>query len=1153
MNELLDIKELEGLSEQEKNEVLKILKEYSAQGKSESYNELLYEDYAEIPVDIETFLTNDKYLGRAWKDANGKLKLYPFWLETIKKIFPDNIRTDYNTLLESGARGLGKAQPLDSLVLAENGYKKMGDLSFQDKVYGNDGKLHNIIGIFPQGIKPICKVSFNDGTFTLCCDEHLWKVYNHDTKKWEIIETKKLITNHMKNNAFKYEIPITKPIQFEGEDIFDDPYNLGFLVGKTELKTQKTKNKLNVGNKYENIPQNYLYGSVDDRINLIQGLMDSSGYINKTGSKIKYKTTREKLKDDLVWLIQSLGGTCKIKAKITKHKNEKYKIINDQKKCYIIEINLPPSIIPFKSIKKRNKINQKIQNPSRYIESIEYVGEKECQCIVLDSKEHLYLTNDFIVTHNSEVACGAVAPYLMYRVMCLKNPLQHYGIKLTEKIVFAFMNIKLDLSKEIAMSKFQKTIQMSPWFMSKGSMTQKDNQPYWTPPDPISIIIGSQSDDVIGKPIFFCLDGDTIINTINGNYKIKELVGKKIKVRNIDNNGNIITSDECTVAITSKSKEEYEIKLEDGTIIKCTPNHKLMLKDKTYKEAQYLTKDDELFNINIHKKNLKNIKIKVIRKNILKTEKQYYDVINANPYNNFLIKTKDKYIVSHNCFFDEISFIKNQDIDKQKEKAKNMVDTAVAGMMTRFVIQGKNPCLLAIASSKRSEQSFMEQYIKTLSESDPEKTYIVDKAVWEVKPKGTYSEKTFAVGVGGKFLESLVIPDNENTPEGLIKYINKGYKIKQVPIDFKSKFIDDVERSLCDYAGESTTSANKYLSPRAVEEIINTNYNNPFTRDVLEIGDAKEDVAQYKNFFNMDNVPKELIRKPLYVHLDMSQTGDLTGIAGVWIVGKKITTDGQPSKDLAFRVAFSVGIKAPKGHRVSFEKNRNFIRWLKEAGFNLKTVSSDTYQSFDLQEQLKAEGFNCKIISVDKVSQDLICHPYQYLRSVIYERRITMYKSNRVIEEMLDIERNMNTGKVDHTKNGHKDILDAITASTWEASQHADEYAFDYGESVELMLQGNKAMTTESNQQQLQVAFEEELMKMFNPIENQIQQQNKEQERETSKDNKIENKEQENNAKFKSEKQSEKPKEKSPYMDFGLGAAKVLPGSQYINNGIMFW
>ena len=69
-----------------------------------------YADFEEIPVDIETFITDDRYLGKAWKDAGGKLKLYPFWMERLKELFPSNLETAYNTFLESGARGIGKSE-----------------------------------------------------------------------------------------------------------------------------------------------------------------------------------------------------------------------------------------------------------------------------------------------------------------------------------------------------------------------------------------------------------------------------------------------------------------------------------------------------------------------------------------------------------------------------------------------------------------------------------------------------------------------------------------------------------------------------------------------------------------------------------------------------------------------------------------------------------------------------------------------------------------------------------------------------------------------------------------------------------------------------------------------------------------------------------
>ena len=644
-NELneLQLNNLKDLSDEERSMVMQILGEISSKGKSNTLDDLLYADFKEKPVDIETFITDDHYLGKAWKDADGNLKMYPFWMDQLKKLFPNNIDTAYNTLLESGARGIGK----------------------------------------------------------------------------------------------------------------------------------------------------------------------------------------------------------------------------------------------------------------------------------------------------SEIACGAVGAYMMYRVMCLKNPLQYYHIKLTEKIVFAFMNIKLALSEEIAISKFQKTIQMSPWFMSKGSMTQRNNQPYWVPPEPISIVIGSQADDVIGKPVLF-------------------------------------------------------------------------------------------------------------------------------------------------AFFDEISFIKNQDIDKQKEKAKNMINTAIGGMMTRFIHKGKNPTMLCVASSKRSEQSFMEEYIKTLQESEGHSTLVVDKPVWEVKPKGTYSDKYFNVGVGSKHLESVIIPDNSD----LQFYKDKGYRIVKVPIDFKSKALEDLERTLCDYAGISSASSNKFISASRVLEVVNEDWQNPLP-DIIETGNGPEDVDQYYNYFNLQAVPKELMSKPLFIHLDMSISGDMTGIAGTWITGKKVSVDeSQQAKDLSFRLAFSTSIKAPKGRQISFEKNRNFIRWLKNTGFKIKKITYDTFQSYDTGQQLLAEGFDCEILSVDRVDQDHICKPYQYLKSCVYEKRFFMYKSERLFDEFVQIERNINTGKVDHPQNGHKDVLDAVCGSVFTASKYAEQYAFDYGEMLDTITEVSKSTSQEYQIKEMNKQFEEQLSNQLNPLRN---------------------------------------------------------------------
>ena len=200
----------------------------------------------------------------------------------------------------------------------------------------------------------------------------------------------------------------------------------------------------------------------------------------------------------------------------------------------------------------------------------------------------------------SEIASLIIA-YMLYRVLCLKDPVGHFNLKPTEKLVFAFMNIKKDLAEEIGITKFQNTLQSSPWFLNHGTLEGRTKK-IWIPKkfdgrEAIDIKIGSQADDLIGLPVY-CLAQDTEILTSTGVYKIQDLENKSIQVPSMDNNGDVVLSDLCTVKQTIESNEEYQIELEDGSVIKCTPNHRFRLITGEYKEAQYLTEDDEIMDFN---------------------------------------------------------------------------------------------------------------------------------------------------------------------------------------------------------------------------------------------------------------------------------------------------------------------------------------------------------------------------------------------------------------------------------------------------------------------------------------------------------------------------------------------------------------------------
>lgn len=927
----LDLSLLDNLSPAEKELALSILKEYAEKGSSDAFNNILLEDYAETPVDILTFVDDYNYLGNAWHDAEGKSKLYPYWRKELIKLFPDNLTTTVNNAIFSGSRGRGKAQPLDSLIFTEFGYKKMGDIQIGDKVYGRDGKLHFVLGIFPQGSKPIYKVNFSDKSSVECSDEHIWHVRDNNDMVWKNIELKDIIKNGLirgnnENKLYKecrYKIPLTDPLVYAAKEHFIDPYLMGCLLGDgcfsnnisltttddevlnyfvKELEKNnytytkdrisyiiKNKNSTERINKYKDeicrlglykhtskdkfIPNSYIFDSIENRIALLQGLLDTDGTITKDGSNISFSSASLKLANDLVFLVQSLGGTANIRPRL----NRTYRYKGEIRKCadcYTVSLKLPKNICPFRLSRKSVRLNPKRIEPQRNIKSVEYLGEKECQCIYIDSEDHLYLTDNLIVTHNTEIAV-LIAAYLLHRVLCLKDPVAHFHLKPTEKLVFAFMNIKLALAEEIGIAKFQNTIQSSPWFLAHGTLEGRTKK-VWVPnkfndQQAIDIKIGSQSDDLIGLPIYF-------------------------------------------------------------------------------------------------------------------------------------------------CFFDEISFIRNKNIEEQKKKANDAIDTAIGGMKTRFVHKGKNPTLLCLASSKRSDKSFLEEHMRKKLISEKDNVYISDGSVWEVKPEGTYSKETFRVGLGHKFLQSIVIPDDE--PDDL--YISKGYKIIKVPVDFKADFLDDIDRALCDFAGISSSSITKYINGEAVNSLITDKIQNPFVREILEIGDGNDDDRQYYNFFDISKIDPALRSKPLFIHLDMSYTGDMTGIAGVFIKGKKHSLgELDQARDLFYSLAFSVNIKAPKGRHISFEKNRNFIYWLKEKGFNIKGITSDTFQSYDTGEALRSKGYPYSVLSVDRVDPtSRVCIPYQYLRSTINEKRLEIYNDKILISELTDLERNIDTGKIDHPDGG---------------------------------------------------------------------------------------------------------------------------------------
>ena len=251
------------------------------------------------------------------------------------------------------------------------------------------------------------------------------------------------------NGNNKWQIPIVKPIQFERIDILPiEPYFLGLSLGdghfdkshncvivvhkddydellsEYNLKNITTRENCVGGkiglkkelfelglehtrshNKF--IPDIYKYSSIENRLSILQGLMDTDGHcmLSKNGvfKGTEYSTISEKLCDDVAEIVHTLGGICRKKSRRSFYKKDGVRV--ECNISYRLNIKLPPGMNPFRLKRKADRYNEPKKYPTgRYISKIEKYGEDECTCISVDSTDKLYVAEHCIVTHNTTSA-----------------------------------------------------------------------------------------------------------------------------------------------------------------------------------------------------------------------------------------------------------------------------------------------------------------------------------------------------------------------------------------------------------------------------------------------------------------------------------------------------------------------------------------------------------------------------------------------------------------------------------------------------------------------------------------------------------------------------------------------------------------------------
>jgi hypothetical protein len=377
-------------------------------------------------------------------DGLVKFNMWPFQERLVNNFH----RNRFN--IAKMPRQVGKALALDTPIPTPEGWTTIGDIKVGDQILSPDGNSVSVTFKTETMINHQCyKIFFDNGEEIVADADHLWEVnssYWRTGKK--VINTDEIYSRYLKKTNNKrgkgvegsLYIDLSKAINGKNQNLPIDPYLLGVWLGdgysadgriiahKDDYEFYKTKidvehervenncirfkcrglrEKLKENNllKNKHIPQIYLRTSIEQRMELLRGLMDTDGSITKNQSFEFYQKNYEFILQ-VVELLSSLG----IKSRVSR------RLINQ---CWYHTVRFPSKENIFNLPRKSELINfggkGRPQNKRHYIQKIEKVDSVPVACIQVDSDDHLFLCGrTFIPTHNTTTVVSYLLHYIVF-------------------------------------------------------------------------------------------------------------------------------------------------------------------------------------------------------------------------------------------------------------------------------------------------------------------------------------------------------------------------------------------------------------------------------------------------------------------------------------------------------------------------------------------------------------------------------------------------------------------------------------------------------------------------------------------------------------------------------------------------------------------
>ena len=486
------------------------------------------------------------------------------------------------------ARGKGKMIPNSTIVYTPNGYKVWKDIHPGDYLYGDDGKPTKVLEEFNHKSKPIYKLTLKDGRIAYAGLEHLWTVLYGPEQL--TVDTQWIIEHLHKDRII---IPLNKPVQIKEKPISLDPFRYGLSI--------KTR-----------VSDNYKYNSESIRRKVLEGILSRSKIIGF--GTVKFTTKYSKLAEDVLWLGRSLGYICR---------EEKIRVRN------------------------RTVYSVYIQNfytgLDKYIEitNVEYSHNEDAKCVIVDNDSHLFLMNDFIVTHNSfKVSSMSARNFILGENMDVCEKVKSLVVASNTE----YLRKDGTLNKTLAMADFLAKSTQFPSNRVKSSTQDMHWIMGYKDPKNKDVVVGTKN-EILG--LSFNNDSDrgrgkrpvaygTKILTPNGYVKAEEL-----KV------GDIIYGDDGKetkiIAVPFDGEEElYKITLRDKRTIIVGKDHEF---EVTYNNKKKITEILPLSKIIKLKNSNKNNVVSIRNNSVIQFKEQELKI---HPYVMGLFLGDGCYRQSHN-------------------------------------------------------------------------------------------------------------------------------------------------------------------------------------------------------------------------------------------------------------------------------------------------------------------------------------------------------------------------------------------------------------------------------------------------------------------------------------------------------------------------